>query len=259
MNLSHIKESTQLGGQFPRILLTGATGFLGSILLINLEKLGFEVYSIPRLDEFPVSQTNSVPSGRDLVLINCMGVTSGEKPYTALQYMQGNVNSLHLVFNQFGTQIKKFVHCSTWLTEGTKESDYTVSKIKAEEVVKEAARYYGFEVVNLRLPTIWSNKKYKKNSLIHDLFKFAFAFSEFEPKNRNAEIHIGTEEFFVDCVMNSIFSKFSLDLSWNSEVWHGTVGHLIQELSLYESQGGNHNNHVIEKLSQIIKHWRRAV
>jgi UDP-glucose 4-epimerase len=259
MNLSHVKESTQLGGQFPRILLTGATGFLGSILLINLEKLGFEIYSIPRLDEFSIGQTNAVPSGRDLVLINCMGVTSGEKSYTVEQYMQGNVNSLHLVFDQLGTQIKKFVHCSTWLTEGNEESDYTVSKIQAEEVVTEAARSYGFEVVILRLPTIWSKKKYKKTSLIHDLFKFEFAFSEFEPKNRNAEIHIGTEEFFVGCVMNSILSKFSSDWSRNSEVWHGTVGLLIEELSLYESQGGNHNNHVIEKLSQIIKHWRMAI
>jgi hypothetical protein len=254
MNVAHDAQSTNSAAELPVVFIAGATGFLGSILLSNLVDLGFEVHGLTRQKDFSREQKDRSFTHRDMVLINCMGITPGSAHYTSDEYDEGNVKPLNLIFDRYGTQIKKFVHCSTWLTELSEKDDYAYSKAKAEKLVTEASADYGFDKVILRLPTIWSKKKYKHPSLLYDLFCFEGAISEFQPKNSGAKVEIGTEEFFVKSVVESILSNSGLDKSIDNEKWQGTVEDLIANLSQFTDE--NQCGHVISRFSQILKHWK---
>jgi hypothetical protein len=254
--ISHIEKCTQSKGQLPRVLLAGSTGFLGSILIAHLEQFGFEVIKIPRLGKIQEHKFQDPNNNRDLVLVNCIGITPGEKLYTREHYAESNVDALRLLIDEFGTQIRRFIHCSTWLTEANDKSNYVYSKIQAEQLVSKAAEEYGFESKILRLPTIWSKNKYKQSSLLHDLLKIQLNYASFEPKNKDAEIQIGTEDFFVGSVLSSILESAFRDDYWESETWHGTVVQLIEELSLCDSLLENQSHGAIKKLCQVLDHWK---
>lgn len=256
MMLSHIQKSTHSQGQLPRVLLAGSTGFLGSILLAHLEHFGFDVISIPRFGKIQDDKLPDRTNNRDLVLVNCIGITPGEKLYTRENYKESNVDALKLLIDEFGTEVRKFIHCSTWLTEANGKSNYVSSKIQAEQVVSEAAEKYGFEFKILRLPTIWSMDKYKQSSLLHDLLKIEMNYDSFVPKNKNAEIQIGTEDFFVGSVVSGILESEFKDEYWESETWRGTVVQLIDALRLCDSQLQNQSDGAIKKLCQILDHWK---
>ncbi len=254
MNVAHDAESTNSGAELPVVFIAGATGFLGSILLSNLVELGFEVHGLTRRKDSRRKQNDGLFTHREMVLINCMGITPGSAHYTSDEYDEANVKSLNLIFDRYGTQIKKFVHCSTWLTELSEKDDYAYSKAKAEKLVTEASALYAFDKVILRLPTIWSKKRYKQPSLLYDLFCFGGAISEFQPKNSGAKVQIGTEEFFVKSVVESILSNSRIDKSIGNEKWQGTVKDLIADLSEFTDE--NQPGHVISRFSEILKHWK---
>lgn len=251
-----MQKSTQSQGQLPRILLAGSSGFLGSILIARLEQFGFEVIKIPRLGKIQEDKFRELSTNRDLVLINCIGITPGEKLYTREHYIESNVNALKHLIDDFGAHVRKFIHCSTWLTEASDASNYVSSKIQAEQVVSNAAREQGFESRLLRLPTIWSKNRYKQSSLLHDLLKIELNYASFDPKNKDAEIQVGTEDFFVGSVLSSILESDFKDESWAHETWRGTVVQLIEELSLCDSLLQNQSDSVIKKLCEVLDHWK---
>jgi nucleoside-diphosphate-sugar epimerase len=256
MKMTHSDDSSNPKGEFPRIVLAGATGFLGSIVLANLEELELAVNCLPRIPDSGKDHNQYTQSDREIVFVNCIGVTPGESPKTVEEYEMSNVRPLNRIFDIYGDKIKKFVHCSTWLTEEGEKNAYVSSKISAENLVNKAAEFYGFESAVLNLPTIWSKKKYKNSSLLHDICSSNLAISEFQPKNPHSKVKIGTEEFFIDAVLESLSSEFRLDGLASTETWEGKTNDLISNLALTQSLDAAHTNHTLHKLSQIINFWK---
>ena len=256
MKMTHSDDSSNPEGEFPRIVLAGATGFLGSILLANLEELGLAVNCLPRIPDSGKDHNQYTQSDREIVFVNCIGVTPGESPKTVEEYEMSNVRPLNRIFDIYGDKIKKFVHGSTWLIGEGEKNAYVSSKISAENLVNKAAEFYGFESAVLNLPTIWSKKKYKNPSLLHDICSSNLAISEFQPKNPHSKVKIGTEEFFINAVLESLSLEFRLDGLASTETWEGKTNDLISDLALSQSLDAAHTNHTLYKLSQIINFWK---
>ena len=237
-------------------MLAGATGFLGSILLSNLEELGLAVNCLPRIPDSGKDRNQYIQSDREIIFVNCIGVTPGESPKTVEEYEMSNVRPLNRIFDTYGDKIKKFVHCSTWLTEEGEKNAYISSKISAENLVNKATEFYGFESAVLNLPTIWSKKKYKNPSLLHDLYSSNIAISKFQPKSPHSKVKIGTEEFFINAVLESVSSELRLEGLASTETWEGKTNELILGLGLTQSLDAAHTNHTLYKLLQIINFWK---
>lgn len=237
-------------------MLAGATGFLGSILLSNLEELGLAVNCLPRIPDSGKDRNQYIQSDREIIFVNCIGVTPGESPKTVEEYETSNVRPLNRIFDTYGDKIKKFVHCSTWLTEEGEKNAYISSKISAENLVNKATEFYGFESAVLNLPTIWSKKKYKNPSLLHDLYSSNIAISKFQPKSPHSKVKIGTEEFFINAVLESVSSELRLEGLASTETWEGKTNELILGLGLTQSLDAAHTNHTLYKLLQIINFWK---
>jgi nucleoside-diphosphate-sugar epimerase len=256
MKMTHSNDSSNPKGEFPRIMLAGATGFLGSILLSNLEELGLAVNCLPRIPDSGKDRNQYIQSDREIIFVNCIGVTPGESPKTVEEYETSNVRPLNRIFDTYGDKIKKFVHCSTWLTEEGEKNAYISSKISAENLVNKATEFYGFESAVLNLPTIWSKKKYKNPSLLHDLYSSNIAISKFQPKSPHSKVKIGTEEFFINAVLESVSSELRLEGLASTETWEGKTNELILGLGLTQSLDAAHTNHTLYKLLQIINFWK---
>ena len=256
MKMTHSNDSSNPKGEFPRIMLAGATGFLGSILLSNLEELGLAVNCLPRIPDSGKDHNQDIQSDREIIFVNCIGVTPGESPKTVEEYEMSNVRPLNRIFDIYGDKIKKFVHCSTWLTEEGEKNAYVSSKISAENLVNKATEFYGFESAVLNLPTIWSKKKYKNPSLLHDLCSSNIAITKFQPKNPHSKVKIGTEEFFINAVLESLSSELRSEGLASTETWEGKTNDLILGLALTQSLDAAHTNHTLYKLSQIINFWK---
>ena len=237
-------------------MLAGATGFLGSILLSNLEELGLAVNCLPRIPDSGKDRNQYIQSDREIIFVNCIGVTPGESPKTVEEYETSNVRPLNRIFDTYGDKIKKFVHCSTWLTEEGEKNAYISSKISAENLVNKATEFYGFESAVLNLPTIWSKKKYKNPSLLHDLYSSNIAISKFQPKSPHSKVKIGTEEFFINAVLESVSSELRLEGLASTETWEGKTNELILGLGLTQSLDAAHTNHTLYKLLQVINFWK---
>ena len=167
------------GKKSMKILVTGATGFIGRILVRALVREGYDVAALVRrtskVKELPKKirliegDLNDLPSlkkaveGRNVVVHLAAYFEFYPKDVDIL-YQVNVEGTRNLLTACIGSTVKRFIYCSTTETTGTVANppateetelqpmyEYGKSKIQAENAVREISAKAGFEYVILRL------------------------------------------------------------------------------------------------------------
>lgn len=158
------------------ILVTGASGFLGGVLVPSLSKQGYKLFSLGRnksnLYCFDLSREVPILNDSFDIIIHSAGkahsvprTTKEEKEFYAVNY-QGTINFCDAI-NKLENKPKAFIFISTVAVYGLEEgininernalkgtTPYAKSKIQAEEYLLEWSKKNGITLSILRLPLI---------------------------------------------------------------------------------------------------------
>jgi nucleoside-diphosphate-sugar epimerase len=164
-----------------RVLVTGASGFLGSALLQQLNQRGLEAIGLYRSDpvgnKFIVDSLDTLESDQ-LIGIDCIvhcaaraHVMSEDLSNPLAEYRKVNVEgTLRLARQAFEAGVKRFIFISSIKVNGEQTSSgspytadnipkpldaYGISKYEAEEGLRDLALNTGMELVIIRPPLIY--------------------------------------------------------------------------------------------------------
>jgi nucleoside-diphosphate-sugar epimerase len=247
-----------------KILITGASGFIGSAIFIRLNKLNFTVRSISgksilesqlkfdRLDNFINKSISSKINWAELLsdvscIIHCAGKYSDNKQEnnTLLFYRKSNVELTSNLAEQaafFG--VKRFILLSTigvnsLFLEKSKSlsindtpklvDKYQISKWEAEQVLLEISKQTGLETVIIRPPLVYGeNQKGKFLNLLHLVYnRIPLPFDKID--NLKSFINIeNLVDLIIKCIDNPNVSGKTLFVSDGEDI---SISDLIRKLS----------------------------
>lgn len=247
-----------------KVLVTGATGFVGLHLCRYLLDNGFTVKAVgrkpsidinhPRLHYFSVPTINAstdwsnILEGVDYVVHLAARVHQmQDKGMQALKaYIDVNVRGTqHLAAAAIKHDVKRFVYISSIKVLGEKTIEmplraedqprpldaYSVSKLKAELIVQEKARRSGMEWVIVRPPLVYG-KAVKGN--FANLFKLAnsripLPFASL--KNKRSFVHVYNLASFITCCLTHPNANREVFLvSDNHDLSTGQLVRIIRQL-----------------------------
>lgn len=174
----------------PKVLVTGAAGFLGATLVNELCKAGVEVRAVVRepsryqsfspgvetraADVRHASQTEEVASGCEAIVHLAAKVAGIDDSQTGKEYEDVNVEGTrHILDAAMRSGVRRIVFTSSVKVFGEEtdgcidesqtpnpQTPYSCSKWRAEQLVSEYAERHGLTAVSLRLPMVYgSNQK----------------------------------------------------------------------------------------------------
>jgi dTDP-4-dehydrorhamnose reductase len=116
-------------GERPRVLVTGASGMLGSDLTPALAGAGYEVYPRPRADLDVTDETDVASAFRDVdpqIVVNCAAFTKVDACETDPAAWAVNVNGVGILARECRRRGTRFVQISTdFVFDGGKREPYT--------------------------------------------------------------------------------------------------------------------------------------
>jgi nucleoside-diphosphate-sugar epimerase len=164
------------------ILITGGNGFIGSHLvpLIKKKYKGEKIFLLTESKHNLVTKKglSKIPKNPRLV-IHLAGTTDTSKTdqrcndigtKNLLEHLTIGPNT-HFVFTSSLAIFSGRKNCNKPIdakTISAASDRYGITKIKAEKILKEAARVKGFKLTILRLPTVWGDNP-RKNSFLNFL------------------------------------------------------------------------------------------
>ncbi|MFT5759456.1 MAG: nucleoside-diphosphate-sugar epimerase [Alteromonadaceae bacterium] len=164
-----------------KVLLTGASGFVGSSLLKMLINKKQKVSVVVRnhlqinssIEQIQVNEINSKTNWSEItgysIVIHCAGSAHGKGLDTLEHFREINTNgTLHLAKEAFKKGMQRFIFISSIGVNGSKTnkpftedsvpspcSDYARSKHEAERGLTKLATELGFELVIIRPPLVY--------------------------------------------------------------------------------------------------------
>lgn len=214
------------------VAIAGHTGFIGQIVVNELDKAGIEHYKIPSFRSLTAEEINlRTPAGR-VALINCSGSTLQKNSEMNRDIYMNNTESLKKLVGAFAQRMDSALHMSTvHLNSPELVTMYTEAKKDSEEYLIEAASKYSFIGINLRLPTIWSSKQMKVDSLLDDITAMNLNDMMSLIRTPEALIHVAPETsmgILVKRFLGDEMDRVGFD---NSNSWFGSLARLIDLLN----------------------------
>ena len=235
------------------VVIAGHAGYIGRLVINYLNHARLEHHTIPSFRDLTPGEIDSgTPEGK-VILINCSGSTLRQDPQLNHNVYLNNTESLRKLIEAFADRLDSVLHMSTTHLDSPEIlNSYTNSKKYSESYLNEMAAKYSFAAVNLRLPTIWSSKFLKKDSLLSDITT-----TNFEELNRlirfpEAIVQIATQESMgiqVARFLGKEVDKVGFD---DSNSWTGNIGGLINLLI----SGEEPSSTTEIELKRIFLHWK---
>lgn len=233
--------------------IAGHTGFIGQIVVNELNKADIEYHKIPSFRSLTAEEINlRIPAGR-VALINCSGSTPQKNSEMNRDIYMNNTESLKKLVGAFAQRMDSVLHMSSaHLNSPELLTMYTEAKKHSEEYLIQAASKYSFKGINLRLPTIWSSKQMKVDSLLDDITAINLNDSRSLIRTPEALIHVAPEMSIgiqVKRFLNSEIDRVGFD---SSNSWFGSIVRLIDLLKTEEDS----LTCVENELRRIFDDWR---
>lgn len=235
------------------VAIAGHTGYIGGIVLNQLDKIGTKYYKIPCFRNITAEEINlAAPKGK-IVLINCSGSTPRQDQGANRDIYVNNVKSLEKLVSAFANRTYSILHMSTThLNSQEILTEYANAKKDAEEYLNQMSSQYSFEAVNLRLPTIWSTEYIKEESLLHDITATSLEKVKKLIRSPQAIAQIASEETIgiqIKHFLENNGEKIGYD---QSNSWTGSITQLIK---LLKSENDSHLYSQSE-LKRIYNYWK---
>ena len=249
----HERNDTSTHADTSVVAIAGHTGFIGQIVVSELNKAGINYFKIPSFRSLTAEEINlQAPAGR-IALINCSGSTPQRKSEINHGIYINNTESLKKLVSAFDQRIDSFLQMSTaHLNSPELLSLYTEAKKDSEDYLIEAASKNSFMGINLRLPTIWSTKQMKVGSLLDDITSMKFKDIRSLIRTPEALIHVATEMSVGIQIRRYLAKEFDRMGFDNSNSWFGNILRLADILDSEED-----SLTLIENdLRQTFHHWR---
>jgi hypothetical protein len=235
------------------VAIAGHTGFIGQIVVNELNKAGIDYYKIPSFRSLSAEEINlRTPVGR-VALINCSGSTLQKNPAINRDIYIDNTETLKKLVGAFAQRMDSVLHMSTaHLNSPELVTMYTEAKKDSEEYLIEAASKYSFKGINLRLPTIWSSKQMKVDSLLDDITAINLNDLRSLIRSPEALIHVAPEMSLGIQVKRFLSSEVDIVGFDNSNSWFGSIIRLIDLLNTKEDS----LTYIENELRRIFVEWR---
>lgn len=235
--------------------IAGHTGFVGQIVVNQLNKAGIKYYKIPSFRYLNSEEISlQTPAGK-ISLINCSGSTLQKNSELNRDIYINNTESLKKLVGAFAERVDSVLHMSTaHLNDPQLTTLYTEAKKDAEEYLMAAASKYSFKGVNLRLPTIWSSRLMKFDSLLDDITVINFKEMKGLIRNPEALIQVAPEKSLEVQVQRFLLGEIDRVGFDDSNSWTGSIAGLIDVLSAGEDPYPSIEN----ELRRILNVWRLA-
>lgn len=218
-----------------------------------MNNTGTKYYKIPGFRCLTSEEIDlATPNGK-VILINCSGNTPRQDQAANRDIYVNNVKSIEKLTSAFANRMHSVLHMSTsHLNFPEIRTEYTNAKKDSEDYLNQMASKHSFEVVNLRLPTIWSNKYLKDESLLHDITTAGLEGVMNLIRSPEAIIHIALEES-IGIQIRHFLERNSEKADYDhSNSWTGSITQLINLL-----QTENLSSSYIEnELKRTYKYWR---
>jgi len=184
-----------------KVVVFGGNGFIGSYVVEELLKSGYEVISadlnsskyvndkyFTKCNILNVESVNSLVESADIVY-NFAGFANLDdaiaNPIKALELnVMGNMNILEACKKH---HIKRFVYASSAYAMSDKGSFYGISKLTSEKIVEEYYKKFGLEFTIVRYGSVYGERDYH-NNYIYNLLKKAVKDGEINHSGDGEEI-----------------------------------------------------------------------
>lgn len=225
-----------------KVLVTGASGFIGRHLVIALQQLkNCEVIEIER--EHTEKQLSDALKQADFIY-HLAGVN---RPKVASEFIEGNVNFTQSIVSKLQSYQKQTPILMTSSIQATQTSEYGQSKKQAEEILKNYATQSQANIYLYRLPNVfgkWCRPYY--NSVVAT---FCYQIARSEPiwvSNENHELQL----VYIDDVIERLIQTLQMGVSVEiTPVYTQTLGQLVEKLEGFKQhQLPNMSDELTKKL-----------
>ncbi len=235
------------------VAIAGHTGYIGTIVVNHLNDTGIKYFNLPRFHDLTPEEIDLVTPKGKVVLINCSGSTPRQDHSANRDIYVNNIKSIEKLTSAFASRFHSILHMSTThLNSPEIRTEYTNAKKDSEDYLNQMASKYSFEVVNLRLPTIWSQACLKNESLLHDITANSLEGTTNLIRSPHAVVHIAPEEtigFQIKHFLGHNREKIVYD---QSNSWAGSI---MQLIDLLKSENSS-SSYIENELKRIYNFWR---
>ena len=235
------------------VAIAGHSGYIGKIVINDLVNKGIRFYKIPSFRDLSSEEIDKdTPAGK-VVLINCAGSTLRQDQDRSHDVYVNNLGSIEKLILAYANRLHSLLHMSTThLNSLEHDNEYTMAKNDCERFLNHSASNFSFQGVSLRLPTIWSNKYLKENSLLDDIVSVDIEKTISLIRSPNAIVHIASENSIG--IQVGHFLKGQINELGYSELnsWKGKVSQLIELLKADDVAISS----IEKELKLIYKNWQ---
>jgi hypothetical protein len=251
--MTHGGKNTGSYGDSLVTAIAGHSGYIGKILRNSLDNAALSYCKIPSFRYLSVEEIDlAVPEGK-VVLINASGSTPKLESRKSEDIYSNNVESVKKLINALKNRLHSVLHMSTTHLDFPEYSSaYVNAKREAEEYLSQMAFKFSFEIVNLRLPTIWSKQFLKRRSLLDDITSPYSEELETLLRFPKANIHVAPENSF-EIQIRHFLSGSSKKIGFDSS--NSWTGNVMQLVDLLEA-GVKSRSSTENELKQIFQHWK---
>lgn len=248
------------------IFVIGSSGYISS-LIVGILKTEFHVDPrVIKSKDAPSVLRRELPN--KAIVFNATGVTHCPPEFYGQEqqvfFNDSNVYYLQEVLGEISLHNAKFIHISSSLVEESDllaQSPYLKSKLAAEEYLLRCFENNRDKLQIIRLPSIWSKKRLKKNSLLSFLIENQNSCKIEGLSNPHRICHISTDKY-IRVALESALNRVDFEILQNkNEVLKTTANQLAEFLCLDSCQAcktvmdKETENHLLESLFDVYKYW----